>query len=344
MKITIKDIAEAAGVSVSTVSRALRNDPAANDQTAKRIVEIAHGLNYFPNSLARGLRENKTRTVGVIFNDLNNPFYTEILGEIGERLNEADYSLVICYSHYDLERERRNIVSLLSRRVDGIIISPIDERSSNLEILSSNGVDTVVIDGFPYATGLSYVYTDHSVGIRLATEHLIANGHRNILLITAPSREVGRSERFGRAFRETLQKHGLSPSQGQIARCQENTISAGYEAFGRIVKDAGGVANLFFTAVVTISDLLAVGIYKLANEIMLKIPEDLSIVGYDNIEVSGALSPPLTTIHQSRKRIGAESVKILMANIENVTKDVRRVSFDPRLVERKSVRTLQIEN
>jgi LacI family transcriptional regulator len=340
MKITIRDIAEAAGVSVSTVSRALRNDPAANDQTTKRIVEIAHDLNYFPNSLARGLRENRTRTVGVIFNDLNNPFYTEILGEIGERLNDAEYSLVICYSHYDLERERGNIVSLLSRRVDGIIISPIDEGSSNLDILAANGVDTVVIDGFPHATGLSYVYTDHSVGIRLATEHLIAHGHREILLITAPTREVGRSERFVQSFKETLQKHGLSPSEEQIASCPENTISAGYEAFRGIMEKAGGVADLSFTAVVTISDLLAVGIYKLANEIMLQIPKDLSIVGYDNIEVSGALSPPLTTIHQSRKRIGAESVKILLANIENETKDVRRVSFDPRLVVRKSVRTM----
>jgi LacI family transcriptional regulator len=339
MKITIKDIAEAAGVSISTVSRALRNDPAANDETARRVVEIARGLNYFPNTLARGLRENRTRTVGVIFNDLNNPFYTEILGEIGERLNDADHSLVICYSHYDLERERRNIVSLLSRRVDGIIISPVDERSRNLEILSENGVDTVVIDGFPHAKTLSYVYTDHTIGIQLAADHLIAHGHRDILLMLAPNQEVGRSERFRRAFGETLERHGLSPREELIVQCPENSIGSGYETFRALVKDRDR-ERLGFTGVITISDLLAVGIYKLANELFLRIPEDFSIVGYDNIEVTGALTPPLTTIHQSRKRIGAESVKILIANIENETKDIRRVSFNPRLVDRKSVRTL----
>ena len=106
---------------------------------------IARGLNYLPNSLARGLRENRTRTVGVIFNDLNNPFYTEILGEIGEKLNEADYSLVICYSHYDVGRERRNILSLLSRRVDGMIISPIDERSSNIDVLAPGAFVSLVV-------------------------------------------------------------------------------------------------------------------------------------------------------------------------------------------------------
>jgi LacI family transcriptional regulator len=339
MKVTIRDIAVAAGVSVSTVSRALRNDPAANDDTARRIVEIARGLNYFPNTLARGLREKRTRTVGVIFNDLNNPFYTEILGEIGEKLNEADHSLVICYSHYDLERERRNIVSLLSRRVDGIIISPIDERSSNLEILAENMVDTVVIDGFPYAKDLSYVYTDHAIGIQLAAEHLIDNGHRDILLMTAPNREVGRTERFRRAFADTLGKHGIPVREQMIVECPENSISSGYERFRSLVGQDG--KSLGFSGVLTISDLLAVGIYKLANELALRIPEDFSIVGYDDIEVTGALTPPLTTIHQSRKRIGAESVKILLANIENETKDIRRLSFNPRLVVRKSVRTLK---
>jgi LacI family purine nucleotide synthesis repressor len=107
------------------------------------------------------------------------------------------------------------------------------------------------------------------------------------------------------------------------------------------VSGTGSGRGLPFTGVVAISDLLAVGIYKVANELAMRIPEDFSIVGYDNIEVTGALSPPLTTIHQSRKRIGAESVKILLTNIENDTKDVRRVSFNPRLVVRKSVRKLQ---
>jgi LacI family purine nucleotide synthesis repressor len=138
-----------------------------------------------------------------------------------------------------------------------------------------------------------------------------------------------------------MEKHGLTPRPDLMVQSPENTIGAGYETFRTLVSRAGGSASLPFTGVVAISDLLAVGIYKVANEMEMRIPEDFSIVGYDNIEVTGALSPPLTTIHQSRKRIGAESVKILLTNIENDTKDVRRVSFNPRLVVRKSVRKLQ---
>ncbi len=340
-RLTIREIAAAAGVSISTVSRALRREAAEGDETTERIRRIARELDYTPNTLAKGLRQSRSRAIGVVFNDLNNPFYTEILGEIGERLNEADYSLVICYSHYDVERERRNILSLLSRRVDGMIISPIDERSSNIDVLVENGVETVVIDSFPYLPGLSYVYTDHNIGIQLAAEHLIENNHRRILLITAPHQEVGRAERVRAAFAETLEKHGIPPRPDLVVQSPENTIGAGYQTFRRIVTEAGGPGKLPFTAVVAISDLLAAGIYTVANEMEMRIPQDFSIVGYDNIEMTGALSPPLTTVHQSRRRIGAESVKVLLTNIENETKDVRRVSFDPRLVVRKSVRKLQ---
>jgi len=340
MKVTIKTVAEAAGVSIATVSRALRNDPAAKDDTADRVRRIARELNYFPNSLAAGLRQNKTRTIGVIFNDLNNPFYTEILGEIGEKLNEADYSLIICYSHYDAQREQRNIASLLSRRVDGIIISPIDERSHHLQVFAENGVPAVIVDSTPYSDQLSYVYTDHLIGIRLSTEHLIENGHTQIALITAPDQEVTRAQLFVRGFREALTAHGLQARDELIVHSPDNTISGGYNTFRTLLFPEGRYRKPQFTGVVTISDLLATGIYKLANECGLQIPGEMSVIGYDNIEISSALTPPLTTVHQSRKRIGRESVAILLNNIENKAQDIRRVSFNPRLVVRKSVRKL----
>jgi DNA-binding LacI/PurR family transcriptional regulator len=340
-RVTIREIADAAGVSVSTVSRALRRDPTAPlPATSQRIREIARELNYHPNTLAKGLRQNRTRTVGVVVNDLNNPFYTEILGEIGESLHHADYSLIVCYSHYDLNRERRNILSLLSRQVDGIIISPIDETSENLSILLENQVNTVVIDSFPHHHQLSYVYTDHTIGIRLAAEHLIEHGHRDIALMIAPSQEASRARNFVRGFRAALQAHGIHAPDERVILSPDNTIESGYETFRRLLERGGQTRRPPFTGMVTISDLLATGIYKLANEYELRIPEDFSIVGYDNIEVSGALNPPLTTVHQSRKRIGKESVDILINNLENDLRDVRRLSFNPHLVVRKSVRRL----
>lgn len=343
-RVTIREIADAAGVSISTVSRALRREATDEDELGLRIRRIADELHYTPNSLAKGLRQSRTRTVGVVFNDLSNPFYTEILGEIGESLHRQDYSLFVCYSHYDLERERRNLLSLLARQVDGIVISPIDERSENLSILLERGVNTVVIDSFPHHNDLSYVYTDHTIGIRLATEHLLDLGHREIRLITAPEQEASRAGHFIRGFQEALRARGLQMRDDQVVRSPDNTIESGYATFHRLLAEdpAGGGPphRPGFSAVLTISDLLATGIYKFANEHELRIPEDFSIVGYDNIEVSGALNPPLTTVHQSRKRIGRESVRILLDNIESPTRDVRRVSFNPHLVIRKSVRSL----
>lgn len=339
-RITIKYIAEQAGVSISTVSRALRNDPAASSKTTNRILAIARQLNYYPNLLAKGLRQNKTHTVGIIFNDLNNPFYTEILSEIGEILNKRNYSSFICYSHYDAERERKNIISLLSKRVDGILISPIDEKSENIRLLSQNDIQSIIIDSFPHFKDKSYVYSNHRRGVELATECLIKNGHRDILLMTAPAREKIKAAHFIKGFVDTLKKHNLPIRQELIAQSEELSIEGGYETFKKLLTENIRGKHLHFTGIVTISDLLAIGIYKVANELGFNIPGNYSIVGYDNIEVTSALSPPLTTIHQPRKRIGRESILLLLNNIEQEEKVVKKISFEPYLVIRGSVRNI----
>jgi LacI family transcriptional regulator len=339
-RVTIKYIAEQAGVSVSTVSRALRNDPAASIKTKRRILEIAQQLNYYPNLLAKGLRQNKTYTVGIIFNDPNNPFYTEILCEIGEILNEKNYSSFICYSHYDAERERKNIVSLLSKRVDGIIISPIDEKSENLNLLTQNNIETIIIDSFPYFKDKNYVYSDHKKGVELATEYLIKNGHRYILLITAPAQEKVKATHFINGYTNTLKRFNIEIHDELIIQSEELSIESGYETFKSLLTENVERKNLDFTGIITISDLLAIGIYKVANELGFGIPGNYSIIGYDNIEVTSALSPPLTTIHQPRKRIGRESITLLLDNIENEKKEIKEIGFEPHIVIRGSVRNI----
>jgi len=339
-RVTIKYIAEQAGVSLSTVSRALRNDPAASTKTVARILEIARQLHYYPNLLAKGLRQDRTHTIGIIFNDLNNPFYTEILSEIGEILNEKNYSSFICYSHYDAERERNNIISLLSKRVDGILISPIDEKSENIELLSHNDIETIIIDSFPYFKDKNYVYSNHRKGVELATEYLIKNGHRNILLITAPAQEKIKATHFIKGYVHTLKKHEIPIREELITQSEELSIQSGYETFKKLLTENIQGKNLDFTGIITISDLLAIGIYKVANELGFSIPGNYSIIGYDNIEVTSALTPPLTTIHQPRKRIGRESISLLLNNIEHEERVVKNISFEPHLVVRGSVRNI----
>jgi LacI family transcriptional regulator len=338
-KVTIKQIAKLAGVSVATVSRAMRKDPATSSKTTQKILHIARKLNYYPNLLAKGLRQNKTRIIGIIFNDLNNPFYTEILSEIGEILNEKNYSMDISYSHYDFERERKNIISLLSRRVDGIIMSPIDDQSKNIELLSENNVETVLIDSYPYFNEKSYVYTNHRRGVELASEYLIQHGHRDILLFIGPQ-EKSMTDHFVKGYIETLKKHKLKVKQELIIQSSELSIDSGYEKFKELLTENIEGKNITFTGIITISDLLAIGIYKLSKELGFNIPGNYSIVGYDNIEVTSVLSPPLTTIHQPRKRIGKESVNILLNNIENEKRAIKKTVFEPHIVIRGSVRSI----
>ena len=339
-KIDIKYIAKVAGVSPSTVSRALRKDTAASPKTIEKITSIAKELNYYPDSLAKGLREKKTQTIGIILNDLNNPFYTEILSTIGEILNEKNYSMIVNYSNWDFDREKKNIITLLSKRVDGIIISPVDDKSKNIDILFDNDIETVLIDCYPYFKNVSYVYTEHGKGAAIATEYLIKNGHKDILLFTGPY-EYSLAKQFLNGYLETLKKHNVKAKKELIVKANNLSIESGYKIFKKILTENSTGKNIYFTAIVTISDLLAIGIYKVANELGFDIPGNYSIIGYDNIKVTSALNPPLTTIHQPRRRIGVNSTRILLNNISNENKKIiEKVAFDPHIVIRGSVRKI----
>jgi DNA-binding LacI/PurR family transcriptional regulator len=338
-KVTIERIARISGYSVSTVSRAIRNDSSANKKTADRIRAVARELNYFPNLLAKGLRQRRTHTIGIIFNDLNNPFYSEILSEMTGLLNEKNFSVFICHSRYDPELERNNIVSLLSKKVDGIIISPISNRIDNVTLLRDNDIKTVFIDSPPYYRDMSYVYTDHGSGVEAACEYLIGNGHREIMLFAGPKEKLMPAP-FVKGYRRSLERHGIPVRSGLLLEAEKLTIECGYETFKRLL--AGGVPGkrLNFTGIIAQNDLLAIGVYRVARELGFGIPDNYSIVGYDNIEVSSALSPPLTTVHQSRKRLGSESVRILLQNIENESRAAGVVRIAPNLVIRGSVRKI----
>ena len=339
-KITLKHLAKIAGVATSTVSRALSNDSRTSPKTIDKIHKLAEELNYYPDSLAKGLRENRTNTIGIILNDLNNPFYTEVLSAIGEALNEKNYSMIVSYSNYNTEKERSNIITMLSKRVDGIIISPIDDKSKNIEFLIKNNINAVIIDCLPRFENISYVYTDHGKGAEIAAEYLIRNGHKEILLFVGPY-GTSLAGQYAESYYKTLKKHGIKPREDLILRSKELSIDSGYEAFKGLLTVNDQNISLNFTGIVTISDLLALGIYSAANELHFEIPGSYSIIGYDNIKVTSALTPPLTTIHQPRRRIGHQSAKILIENIENENKKViEKIAFEPHLVIRGSVRKI----
>jgi LacI family transcriptional regulator len=337
-KVTIKHIAEAAGVSFSTVGKALHDDLLVNKETRKKILKIAKELNYYPNLLAKGLRIKKTETIGVIFNDLKNPVYSEIIKAIEEILNNLNFTMLLCDSNFQEKLEKKNIITMLSKDVAGIIISPVNENSENIKLITENNLKAVFIDCTPDFPDVSYVYVNHENAAFLATEYLIKNGHKNILLLNGP-RELSSSQHFLKGYLKAFSYYNLKPADNLI-KSINISIASGCNSFKILYKDKKDVDYINFTAIVTLSDLIAMGIYKAVRELSLKIPEDFSIIGYDNLFCAEALNPPLTTVHYPKIITGRNSINMLLNQINNKENGSKKIIIEPRLVKRDSVKKI----
>lgn len=338
--INIKYLANVAGVSPSTVSRALRRDPTANKKTTDRILDIAKELNYYPNLLAKGLRDKKTKTIGIILNDLKNPLYYETIKVIGDILNDLDYTMILCDSNYDLSLERKNIITMLSKGVDGIIISPVNIKSENIILIRENDLKTVYIDFAPEFEDINYVHVSHEHAGYAATEYLIKKGHKDILLLNGPFR-LSVSKDFLKGYLQALMNYGITVKRSLI-KYTELSLEGGYEVIKNLYSSKNFQNSNTFSAVLSLSDMLAIGVYEASKELGFKIPDDLSIVGYDDIFMTEYLSPPLTTIHAPKIRTGKLSIEILLNQIENRDNEFHKIILDIRLIERESVKDINV--
>ena len=336
--VTIKFLAEKAGVSFSTVAKALNNDPAININTRKRIQSLAKEYNYTPNILAKGLRSRRTMAIGVILNDLQSPFYSEIYKAIGDLLNQKGYTMFLADSNYDEERELKNILTMISQGVEGLIISSVSEESANIDLLIKEEVHTVFIDNLPTGCPLCCVYVDHEAAAALALSHLIKNGHTNILLLNGPQ-NLPSSQRYLNGYKETLALHNIAYNEN-LVKHNPITIEATADQMGRILRGEDSIKGDQFSAIVTLSDVIAIGIYEAALTYNFSIPDTYSVVGYDNILATKYLNPPLTTVNQPKERTGHHAAGILLNRIENSQKGLTQVILNPELLVRSSVKSL----
>lgn len=334
--VNIKYIAKVSGFSPSTVSRALRGDSAANKKTADKILKISKELKYYPNLLAKGLRDKKTKTIGIILNDLKNPYYYETIKVIEDKLNTLGYTMILCDSNYDLGLEKKNIITMLSNSVDGIIVSPVNIKSENIALIRENELKAVFIDHAPEYENINYVHVKHEQAAFLATEYLIKKGHKEILLLNGPF-QLSVSKDFLKGYMQALTNNGINIKRSLI-KYSGLSIEKGNETIKKTYDYVNKSFN--FTSVVCLSDMLAIGVYEASREIGFKIPRDLSVVGYDNIFMTAYLAPPLTTIHAPKIRIGELSIKILLDQIEENDIEYHKIILDIRLVERESVKDI----
>jgi len=305
MPVTIKDVARESGVNISTVSRALNNRYGVDPQTREHVAAVAARLNYRPNRVARGLVTGRSHSLGLIVSDIRNPFFAEVArgAEDAARLGNCD--LVLCNSDLNAEKQMHYVRSLLEKRVDGILMNSVSALSREQQVqLAESDVPIVLLNRPASKHPFSTVCANNEEGGAMAARYLLGLGHRRIAYLTGPKLHGNLSDRT-RGFVRTLQafKNPVHP----IVRYGKFNFAGGEEGTRKLLD-----AHPDVTAIFAANDVTAFGVLKAALERGLRIPEDLSLIGFDNIEFSGIVNPPLTTIHQPKYEMGQAAVEILL--------------------------------
>jgi len=328
--ITLKDIAIRAGVSVNTVSRALRNKPDINDETKKGIIEIAERLGYTPNVLAKSLRSKRTKTIGVVISDISSPFYSSVVKGIEDEAQEKGYSIILSNTDEQYKKEEAAVQVLLEKRVDGLLITPVQEENKDILGLKEKRIPFVLVGRHFDVIQTNYIDIEDIIGGFLATEHLIKKGHRRILHINGPLYMSCAWERLA-GYKRALLEYGLEYDQ-KLVRGNMTEMEEAYKLIKRILSE-----ELNFTAIFAFSDVLALGAIHALREAKLRIPDDIGVVGYDDIEFARVSHPPLTTVRVPRYRLGKEAVNLLVEKIiKKGSRKLHQVIIKPELVIRES--------
>ena len=327
--ITLKMVAKRAGVSVNTASRAINNKPDINLETKKRVLQIAKELGYIRNAAAVALRTKKTGTIGVVIADNRNPFYAEVLNGMEEAAREKNYHIILANTQRDYRKEEEAINLLLAKRVDGLLITPVQDKDDDIKNLIDANIPFVVVGRDFKNIEVDAIYNDEVKGGFLATEYLIKKGHKRIALINGflyKSPAKGRSE----GYKKALNKYRI-PLDESLISVGDINIEDGHERTKQMLEK-----DLNFTAIFVYNDMMAFGAMQAIKEKGLRIPEDIGLVGYDDIPFSSLISPALTTIRLKKQELGAESVKLLLSRINGNRKITKKVMLGVELQIRES--------
>jgi DNA-binding LacI/PurR family transcriptional regulator len=328
MPVTIKDLARVAGVSHTTVSRALHDHPAISAETISRVKELAVSMGYIPNATARGLKTRRTRALGVIVSNVDDPFWSEVMYGVDDVLHPAGYSFFVAATHRDEQREKDIVQLMVQRGVDGVILLAPQFSSEQSRLLRAYGLPMAIVNNEGAGEYQYLIYNDDVHGIRLVTQHLLELGHRKIAFLGNKLGGRTNTERE-RGFCEELKTAGVIARKEYIYQSVSGTPDGGYE---------GGQYLLSLSerpsAIVCYNDYLAVGVYKVLAQAGLRVPQDISVTGFDDITIARYLSPPLTTLHQFKYELGVGAAKIMLEILEQ-DPDVSGPSLSPRKVSLK---------
>ncbi|MCY6482913.1 LacI family DNA-binding transcriptional regulator [Clostridium aestuarii] len=328
MSTTIKDIAKELNISIATVSKALNDSYDISDKTKDKVRKTAKKMNYKPNAIAQGLVTNKTNTIGLIIPDITNPFYPEIARGVEEKLNEHGYNVFLCNSNWEVKREKKYIDLLISKQVDGIILAHSGMKSWSLENIDIPIVSVATKSGYKEE---NFVVIDDKKGGYLATKHLLENAYKKIMFIGGQnSIETNRMRLEG--YKLALTEEGIELDETLIKN-GDFTRESGYTLIKNSLKK-----GIIPTGVFAGTDMLALGVMQAVREYGLNIPEDIGVIGFDDISFAQLPEISLTTIAQPKYNMGVIAAKTILDKINN--KEVDNTVLNPELILRKTTRKI----
>ncbi|WP_034601877.1 LacI family DNA-binding transcriptional regulator [Clostridiisalibacter paucivorans] len=337
---TIYDIAKLANTSTATVSRVL-NDTGypVKEELKKRVIKAAKELNYTPNLVGRHLKTSKSNDIGVIVPSISNPYYSLLVNGVENVARKRGYNILLCNSHRDPQREKDYLESLYQKQVEGIIISSITSDTEYIKKLQINGLKIAAFDQ-DIDLDCNKVNFDYYRGGCIAAQYLIDRGHRDIGFISAPLTRYSRKELF-RGFADTLKINNIAIKKDliKISEFEEETEDQTYEykngkqLVQQIIKK-GNIPSAIFC----INDMTAFGVIQGLQKNHIQIPQDVSVMGFDNITISEIINPSLTTIDQCTHEMGSLAAEVLINNIEDENKKYISTMLQPTLVVRNSTK------
>ncbi len=330
---TLKDIAAALNVSISTVSRALKDSHEISTATKKEIIELAQSMDYIPNPLALGLLKNRSFTVGVVVPKIGYHYNAAAISGIEELLNQHGYSVMICQSNESHEQEIIHVKNLVASRVDGIIASLAESTTdiSHFIYAQEKGIPVIFFDRVPEYARASKIIVDNQAGAITAVEHLIACSKRKIAYIAGP-RNLRISAIRYQGYKKALQKHQIHINPRLLIYCDFNQ-EMGYKACRKMIRDGKDFDGIF-----AVNDRTCAGVLKALFEHNIRVPEEVAVIGFNDEPYNVFLRPPLSTIRQPAFEIGKEAARIFLDerefDLENFTPKTR--ILETELIERGS--------
>jgi len=328
---TMKDVARVAGVSTSTVSHVINNNRFVSEAIREKVTAAIDSLNYAPSALARSLKLNQTRTIGMLLTASSNPFYAEVVRGVERSCYERGYSLILCNTDGDAERMNRSMETLLQKRVDGLLLMCTENHRPSQDAISRYpSLPIVMMDWAPFGAANDVIQDNALIGGGMATEYLISQGYQRIACITGPLDKTTAVQRLD-GYRQAMQQAGLP-------------VLPGYEVSGDFEFASGlpAMEQLLALpqrpeAVFASNDAMAVGVYQALYKEGLRVPDDIAVIGYDDIQLAQYMTPPLTTIHQPKDSLGELAIDALLHRLKEPEAEPQVLVLTPELVVRGSV-------